>query len=208
MLCCHGAGGAHATPEEITLSSSIAFASVEAFNEAQEGSGRLVLKQECSRASKATYCEAPAGGDAELLLNIPFTAPVRLRALCVSGGEGAPACARPTRVRLFANTGLDIVEAAGAAAATQELELPSADAGAECWHALRVAKFGAVTHLQLYFSCSASDGALPMRLYYVGLRAEVGPPRVGVVHAVYEVRAQLADHKQAEGAAGGGSLLH
>jgi hypothetical protein len=61
--------------------------------------------------------------DAELLLNIPFTASVRLRGLCVSGGE-APG-GRPTRVRLFANSSLDIGECA-AAAGTQELALPSA----------------------------------------------------------------------------------
>ena len=212
MHCCHGDAG-HATPEEIVLGGAIQMARVECFNESSPHSGRSVLKLECSRASKAAYCETPPGGDAELLLNIPFTASVRLRGLCVSGGE-APG-GRPTRVRLFANSSLDIGECA-AAAGTQELALPSADEGAEVWHSLRVAKFSTVTSLQLYFFTDGEGGGggggggdpPPMRVYYVGLKAEVGAPKLGVVHAVYESRAQLADHKQAEGAAGGASLLH
>jgi hypothetical protein len=95
-------------------------------------------------------------------------------------------------------------------AGTQELDLPSADEGAEVWHSLRVAKFSTVTSLQLYFFTEGGGGggAPPMRVYYVGLKAEVGAPKVGVVHATYESRAQLADHRQAEGAAGGASMLH
>ena len=209
MFCCHGAAG-HATPEEVVLGSAIQMSQVECFNEASPDSGRTVLKLECSRASKAAYCETPPGGDAELLLNIPFTASVRLRGLCVSGGE-APG-ARPTRVRLFANSSLDIGECAEMAG-TQELDLPGADEGAEVWHSLRVAKFSTVTSLQLYFFTEGGGGgggggAPPMRVYYVGLKAEVGAPKVGVVHATYESRAQLADHRQAEGAAGGASMLH
>ena len=187
------------------LSSAIPMAQVECFNEAVPGSGRLVLKLECSRASKATYCEAPPG-DAELLLNIPFSAAVRLKALCVSGGDGEVGC--PASVKLFANSHLDIAECRDAAA-TQELRLPTPDAAAEVWHNLRVAKFGAVHRLQLYFRGGGEEGEGPaMRVYYVGLKAEVGAPPVGVVHAVYEARAQLADHKQAEGLGAGGSLLH
>jgi hypothetical protein len=67
--------------------------------------------------------------------------------------------ARPTRVRLFANSSLDIGECAEKAG-TQELDLPSADEGAEVWHSLRVAKFSTVTSLQLYFFTEGGGAVL------------------------------------------------
>ena len=214
MFCCHG-DDAHVTKEEITLFSAIDFGRVQCFNEAAPGSGVRVFKAACSARDKGAHCES-AGGDAELLFTVPFTSSVRLKALCVSAGEGgAGGAGCPLRVKVFANASVDISDAADAAA-TQELLLTSPDAGAELWHSLKVARFGTVHQLQLYFSgrlgapagAGASDEGPPIRIYYIGIRAEVGAPRVGVVHATYESRAQLADHKSEAPAGAGAAFLH
>jgi hypothetical protein len=204
MLCCHGSAEGHTAPDEIALQASINFAGIECFGEKASGSGRGLLKASCSRQAKAPYCESD--GDAELLLCIPFTADVRLKSLCVSAGTAAGTC--PLRVKLFCNSHHDIGEAAEAAA-TQELTLTTPDEAAELWHSLKIAKFNNCSKLQLYFSgrLGQPEGAEgpDIRLYYVGLRAEAFTPRVGVVKAVYESRAQLSDHKAAEGGLGGAS---
>jgi hypothetical protein len=185
---------------------AIDFAHLTCLNEAEAGSAARVLRPHEARANRDAGALASAGADAELLLSIPFTSTVRLRALCVAA-DAAPAA--PARVRLFINA--PQLDFAGAAARepAQEVVLADADARGATWHALRAARFNNVTSVQLYFSgnLGAPDdaAAAAVRLFFVGLRAEVTGFKRGVVHAEYEARAAPSDHAYAALGAGAAS---
>jgi hypothetical protein len=187
--CCHG-DSSHG----VELLQAIDIGGVTCLNEAIPGSCINVFKAACSRDDRSKWLDS-AEGDADLMLNIPFTSTIQLRSVCVSGGDIPHS---PARVRLFVNRpDLDFGAAADAAAA-QELTL-RADPSGDIWHAVRAARFNNVSSLQLFFSGNlGSDDSHAVRINWLGLRAEVSGRRVGVVHASYESQAQLADHAAAE----------
>jgi hypothetical protein len=183
--------------EGASLLPSIDLPRVRCLNEQHVGSCRVVFRALAERASRAGALRSNPG-DADLLLTIPFTSPVRVKSVCVAGDEALEA-------RLFVDKeGLDFAGAAESAPA-QALELP-ADPAAELWHTLRAARFQSVTCLTLLLrggGTVSDDGAAVV--YFVGLKGAPTGHRRGVVQAVYEARAQLADH-QARADAGGGRL--
>ena len=184
--CCHGESS-HG--EE--LLGAIDVAGVRCLNEAVPGSCVNVFKAACSRGDHGVWLDS-AVGDADLLLSIPFTSTVQLRAISISG-DTPPAS--PARVRLFVNrTDLDFATAADAAP-VQEFDL-RADFGGDIWHAVRAARFNAISSLQIFFSGRlGSDENGAVRIFFVGLRADVSGRRVGAVRAMYESQAMLSDHK-------------
>lgn len=207
-FCCHH-DDSHIGREELSVLSAIDLPRVVCYNEQSSGSGRLVFKAECSRVDKSQSMSS-AGDDPEMLLSIPFTSNLRIRALCVSCGDAPGTC--PARVRVYANCeGLDF-SGLDTAPLVQEVPLTGPDASAELWHPLKVVKLGNVSHLHLHFSGrlgvpEEEQGEGSTRVFYVGLKAEVVAPKLGVVHAVYESRAQLSDHKNSEHTGGGGVNL-
>jgi hypothetical protein len=132
-----------------------------------------------------------------MLMDVPLTATVRLRSICVSGGEGGRT---PSTVRLFVNREhLDFTGVQEGKPA-QEISLSHEDPGAETWHPLKPARFTGVGSLQLHFvgalggpEVGEEEGT---RVYYIGLRGDVvGVKGTAPAVIVYEARPQLADHK-------------
>jgi hypothetical protein len=191
------AGGAGAS-----LLPYIDTARVRCLNEATRGSAARVFKPLSDRADKSTWLES-SGGDPELLVSVPFTANVRVRAVCVSGGADG---ATPSRVRLFTNREDLDFDAANAGAPAQEVLLSHDDPGADTWHPLRPAKFNALSSVQLHFRGTlgggddGADGA-DARVYFIGLKGDyLGPRGAAPATIVYEARPQAADHPAADDA--------
>lgn len=96
----------------------------------------------------------------ELLLLLPFVSPVKLQALRVEAPDAARA---PRRLRLFANErNLDMDDACGSVAATQEMELhwsPSGGAGGAVSASaeVRFLKFQNLGFLGIYFGQEEED---------------------------------------------------
>ena len=207
--CAHDDADSHGVP----ILRSIVEAGVRCLNEETDGSYRRLLRPHCDASAKGAWVQSASDGeDAELLLHIPFSCTVRLRALCVSGGAGEGGAGCPARVRLFINTP-DLVfdDARDGSAPAQELVLTDANVSGATWLPLRAARFNNVSSLQLLFTGGVLGGSGgPSRLYFCGLQGEVTGARRDVVHAQYEVRAQLSDHKAAgvagRGAAAGGGV--
>jgi hypothetical protein len=163
---------------------TIDVANLRCLNEAVSGSVRNLFRTHCTRADKGAYLES-FGDDPELLISVPFSCTVRLRAFALSAGA-PPAC--PSRARLFVDQPNLDFEGANAGTPAQELVIAGADEGADVWHALRGAKFNNITSLQIHLTGNlAAEDAAAVRIFFIGLRAEVTGFRGGVVNTTYEV---------------------
>lgn len=195
--CCHG-DASHG--EELLR--AIDFAGVRCLNEAIPGSCVNVLKAACSRSDHTRWLDSTSN-DTDLLLSIPFTSTIQLRAICISGNRPP---ASPARVRLFVNRpDLDFATALDATP-VQDFLL-RADFNGDIWHSVRAARFNNLSSLQLFFSgrLGSDDedggavggddgGSSAVRIFYVGLRADISGRRVGAVHTTYETQALRTDH--------------
>jgi len=194
-------------PDADSLLPYIDLAGVVCLNEARDGSAVHALKARAPAPGAPASCGArSAAGDAPLLVfKIPFTCAVRVSALALAGGSAASS---PRRARLFVNQPLlDADEAAAGAAAAAELALP-ADAAGAAWHALRQGRFAAVHHLTVALLDAHGGADAALDVVFLGLRGVGAGGVARAVSAVYEARAQTADHAPAAAAspaaAGGG----
>ena len=108
----------------------------------------------------------------------------------------------PARVKLFKNRPNMTFDDAGAAA-DQEFNLVR-DTTCTLEYKVKVVSFSSLHHLTLYFP--SNFGADQTKIFYIGLVGEFTKcDRVGVVNAVYKVKAIPEDHKtrDREGMLGG-----
>lgn len=191
-----GAGGGAAPSGGEPLLPYIDTVNVRCLNERVDKSCRLVFKGLADKADKSTYMDS-GEFDPEMLLHIPFTSTVKLRSLCVSGGEHGRT---PATIRLFANKPDLDFSAAQDAAPLQEVLLSHEDPSAETWHPLKTAKFNNISSLQLHFTGALSgDDEGDVRIYFLGLKGESTGFKHGLpTEVVYEARPQLSDHQARE----------
>jgi len=120
--------------------------------------------------------------DPELLIHIPFNGAVKLKAVCVVGGEGGTS---PGKMRLFTNEEhLDFASVEGKAP-VQEFDLVENFAG-EIEYQTQVFKFQGVHHLCIHIPQAL--GAEETRISFVGLKGEFVERRREAVETVYELR--------------------
>jgi hypothetical protein len=181
LSCCDHDDASHGA--EIVR--TIDVANLRCLNEALSGSVARVFRSHCTRADKAAFLDS-FGDDPDLLLSVPFSCTVRLRSIVFSCGA-PPGC--PARARLFVNQPNLDFDGAATATPAQELAITGADENADGWHALRGAKFNNITSLQIHFSGNLGGGGddASVRIFFVGLRAEVTGFKGGIVNATYEV---------------------
>ncbi|KAI0762041.1 PITH domain-containing protein [Irpex lacteus] len=130
-----------------------------------------------------------------MIIRIPFTGSVKLRALLLKAGPGDQT---PAKVALYNNADdLDFSEIADRKP-TQEFEVPQGREVGE-YHVMS-AKFPAATSITLFFP--ASQGADTTRVYYVGFLGHWSERKSEPVIAVYESRANPADHLKIKGIQG------
>ncbi|KAF7789810.1 hypothetical protein EIP86_000756 [Pleurotus ostreatoroseus] len=126
------------------------------------------------------------------IVRIPFTGSVKLRALLLKTG---PADQTPTKVALFSNVDhLDFAEISERKPTQEFTVVQSREVGE--YHVMP-AKFPSVTSLTLFFP--ASQGADTTRIYYIGFLGQWSERNDKPVIAVYEARANPADHKGIRG---------
>eukprot|EP00759_Apiculatamorpha_spiralis_P051531 PhF_6_TR5258/c0_g1_i2/m.7638 len=138
--------------------------------------------------------------DAEMIVHIPFHTVVRIRGICIIG-EGERRA--PNLVRLYTNRSDITFDTARRLDPQQELPLFEngdviTDRSEMLLYPLRAAKFMNVASLTLHFPSNfTNDEDEVTGVYHIGLLGESTerPVTDGVVTAVYEVRPNLADHK-------------
>lgn len=149
------------------------------------GKGSEVVKPWHQRMDEDAYLESDA--DDQIIIRIPFTGSVKLRALLLKAGPGDQT---PAKVSLFSNLDhLDFSEISERKP-IQEFEIPKGRDIGE-YHVMP-AKFPAVTSVTLFFP--ASQGADTTRIYYIGFLGQWSERKTEPVIAVYESRANPADH--------------
>ncbi|KAL0063704.1 hypothetical protein AAF712_009396 [Marasmius tenuissimus] len=157
------------------------------------GSGSEVIKPWHERQSEEKFIESDA--DDQLIIRIPFTGSVKLRALLLKTGPGDQT---PARVSLFANEdNLDFSDVADKSP-TQEFHVPQGREVGE--YSVKTAKFNNISSLTLFFP--ESQGADNVRVYYVGLLGSWTERSQRPVITVYEAQANLADHEKIQGTDG------
>ncbi|KAI0346323.1 DUF1000-domain-containing protein [Trametopsis cervina] len=164
---------------------------IVAFN--AQGQPASVIKPWHARLDEELYLESDA--DDQMIIRIPFTGSVKLRALLLKAG---PADQTPTKVALYNNADdLDFSEISDRKP-TQEFAVPQGREIGE-YHVM-AAKFPAVTSITLFFP--QSQGADSTRIYYIGFLGQWSERKSEPVIAVYESRANPADHLKIKGIQG------
>ncbi|WRT69494.1 uncharacterized protein IL334_006480 [Kwoniella shivajii] len=173
-----------------SLYGQIDLPNVTALNSENGGDpGKRVIKTWDMRDDETLWCESDV--DDELIIKIPFTASISLRAITLKAG---PSGRTPSAMHVFRdNPGLDFSDASSSSP-TQAFDVVDVKEGVE--YQVKAAKFNGVTSLTIYFPGNNSDGdEETTRVYYIGLRGSYQPlpNRPGVI--VYESSARPADHK-------------
>lgn len=198
----HGGGGEHNHDEDdvsrgelFSLFSFVDAPRVRCLNAAESGMGAGVFRAWDRRmeTGDGTFIESDED-DRELLLHVPFTASVKIRALVVIGGGAGSS---PARVKLFVNN--DNLDFAGAAETKplQEIELVEDSTGRIEYPLKPAAKFASVRSLTFYFEETSDDEDMAARINFIGLKGDFERMhhRREAVIATYESRAQQQDHE-------------
>ncbi|KAI5480900.1 hypothetical protein MNV49_006709 [Pseudohyphozyma bogoriensis] len=154
-----------------------------------ESDPKVVIRPWDERSQEDEFVESDA--DEQLILHIPFTGSIKLRALVIKSG---PVGHTPDKVKIFVNQTLDFDEA-GSTEATQTIDIPVSREAVE--YALRPAKFPAVQHLTLFFP--SNNGEDTSRISFVGFKGEYSPLTRDPIITVYEAQANPADHAKIKG---------
>ena len=128
-----------------------------------------------------------SGYGKDMVIKITFTCEVRVKCICLIGGDEGEA---PTTLKLYKNEEVVDISIQEDKKPVQEIELNQGDLE----YPTNVTKFSSVSNLILGFD--GSFGAAKSSLKFIGLKGEKLRNKTkqnGEI--VYEVRANLADHK-------------
>jgi len=157
---------------------------------AESGKGSDVIKTWDARLDEEVYLESDA--DDQMIIRVPFTGSVKLRALLLKAGPGDQT---PAKVALYSNVEhLDFSDIAERKP-TQEFNVAQSRELGE-YHVMP-AKFPNVTSITLFYP--ASQGADTTKIFYVGFLGSWTERKDTPVVAVYEVKPNLADHEKIQG---------
>ena len=131
--------------------------------------------------------------DPELLLQIPFTGSVTLRAICVIGGVDGT---QPSKMRAYINRDMDF-DAVQDIRPLQEWDLQE-DFRGVLEYPTSASKFKGVHTLILHFPDilgAATTAANHSEIFFIGLKGEFSERRKEAVEAVYEAKPMPEDHQ-------------
>eukprot|EP01064_Diplonema_japonicum_P023725 TRINITY_DN34131_c0_g1_i1.p1 TRINITY_DN34131_c0_g1~~TRINITY_DN34131_c0_g1_i1.p1 ORF type:complete len:242 (+),score=36.41 TRINITY_DN34131_c0_g1_i1:53-727(+) len=151
-----------------------------------------IFKTWDDRKETGDFIESDA--DEELLLYIPFTEVVKIKAISILGGEEDDESSAPSKAKLYINRDDIDFDKAGEVCAAQEIDLQQGHL-TDLEYPLKPSKFTAVRDLTIVIP--TNFGADLTRISCVHLRGastKISTNRV-VMHAVYESQGQLKDHK-------------
>lgn len=187
----HNHQGCDHTPEEqpttFNLFLKIDTERVECLNEVSDESAKEIFKSWEDRKDLNKFVESDC--DPELLINIPFTGNVKLKAIAILGGEHD---SHPKTMKLYKNIPNMCLDQT-AKECDQKFELPM-NYNDVIQLPVKVARFASVQHLSLHFP--DNHGSENTKIYYIGLSGDFTPAyRSPILLANYELAANPADHK-------------
>ncbi|KAH9481518.1 PITH domain-containing protein [Psilocybe cubensis] len=154
------------------------------------GNAPNIIKPWHARLDEAQFLESDA--DDQLIIRIPFTGSVRLKAMLLKAG---PEGQTPAKIALFANQeSLDFDDIPDKTP-TQEFDIPRNREVGE--YSLKTAKFSNVSHITVFVP--ASQGADTSRIYYLGFLGTWTQHKSQPIITVYEAQANIADHEKIQG---------
>ncbi|EKM78576.1 hypothetical protein AGABI1DRAFT_114200 [Agaricus bisporus var. burnettii JB137-S8] len=174
-----------------SLYSHIDRANVVALNTSKLG--EVVIKPWDKRLDEAESLESDA--DDQMIIRVPFTGSVRLRAVLLKTGPGDQT---PRKVQIYANQEHMDFDDIEQLTPTQEFEIAQGREVGE--YAVKTAKFSNVSSLTLFFP--ESQGSDTIQIYYLGFLGHWTERKNNPVITVYEAQANLADHTKIQGTEG------
>ncbi|KAH9838796.1 galactose-binding domain-like protein [Rhodofomes roseus] len=148
--------------------------------------GPEVIKPWDQRLDEEKYIESDA--DDQIIIRVPFTGAVKLRAILVKSGPGDQT---PAKMSIFNN--LEHVDFSNITDMKSVQEFDVAQGRDIGEYHVMPAKFSSVTSVTLFFP--ESQGADTTRIYYVGFLGTFSGERKGQpIITVYESRPNIADH--------------
>ncbi|KAK4216152.1 PITH domain-containing protein [Rhypophila decipiens] len=175
---------------QFSLYQHIDFDGVVTMNEAEDGSGKAVLKKTWAERM-APEPEVASDADEQLLINIPFTGQIKLHSILL---RTSPSESAPQTLKVIINREDIDFSAAEELPGTQTFDLVQTSDIQE--HAVKRAKFNMVRRLSLFFADNFSDGDEDAtRISYIGFKGEWMPVGRAPTNILYEAAANPADHK-------------
>ncbi|KAK4046207.1 hypothetical protein OIV83_006239 [Microbotryomycetes sp. JL201] len=162
---------------------------VVALNATDPDNGKIVIRPWDDRMQEQEFVESDA--DEQLILQIPFTASIKLRSIIIKSG---PAGHTPDKMHVFANQLLDFDETSSQTP-TQSFDVAVTRDVIE--FAVRPAKFPSIHSLTLFFP--SNHGEDTSRISFVGFKGEHTPFTRDPIITVYEASANPADHQKIPG---------
>jgi hypothetical protein len=166
---------------------------VRCLNESSPGSVLNCLKPWNKRYEVEPFLESNED-DCELLIHIPFTSVVKVRAICLGGGREGSA---PSRMKVWVDRDDIDFSNASELPAAQAVELVEPAAGssdsAVVEYPAKMSKMQNVSSLTIFLP--ETFGADTTIVTFLGFKGESTNARHAVVEAVYESKPQAADHK-------------
>eukprot|EP00611_Tribonema_gayanum_P028816 TRINITY_DN7523_c0_g1_i1.p2 TRINITY_DN7523_c0_g1~~TRINITY_DN7523_c0_g1_i1.p2 ORF type:complete len:222 (-),score=40.48 TRINITY_DN7523_c0_g1_i1:201-866(-) len=166
---------------------------VRCLNESTVGQVLQSLKPWDKRREPEPFLESN-DGDPELLIHVPFTEVVKIKAISLLGGRDGAA---PSKMKVWVNRDDIDFTCAEDVPGVQSMELVADSGGVEVDYPTKLHKFQNVSSVTLFFG--DNHGADTTVLSFLGFRGESTNFRHGVVEAVYESKPMATDHKQPGG---------
>ncbi|CDW90648.1 UNKNOWN [Stylonychia lemnae] len=132
-------------------------------------------------------CQSGYGKD--LVIYIPFNGEIKVKAIIVIGGDEGTA---PSKMKLYKNVSTVDINIMEEKKPLQIIDMNENMTG-ELEYLLNVSQFNNTSNIVIGFD--ENFGAKNTVVKYIGLKGEKLREKVKVVETVYEVRANLADHK-------------
>ena len=153
---------------------------VRALNERESGSCKGVFKPHERRHEQDGYMESEED-DPQLIIHIPFTCPVKIRAISISGGGDGTA---PQTLRAYVNR--ETLDFADAEQTPPVQEWALAEDGRDVEYPTQFSRFQNVSRLSLFVQ--DNHGADHTHISYIGLSGVGTDHKRQAVQAVYELR--------------------
>ncbi|CAM9247513.1 unnamed protein product, partial [Chrysoparadoxa australica] len=188
-------------PNGMSLFGFIDTGRVRCLNEGQPGEGVGCLKAWDKREELEPHLESN-DGDPELLIYIPFTEVVKIKAICVRGGSDGSA---PSGMKVWVNR--DDIDFSNAPELPPVQNVETVEGQSVVEYPAKISKMQNVSDITLFFP--DNFGADQTIINFIGFKGENTNIRHGVVECVYEASAQLQDHEleAKTGQVGAGAIL-
>eukprot|EP01095_Lingulamoeba_sp_RSL-Kostka_P008906 TRINITY_DN3037_c0_g1_i1.p1 TRINITY_DN3037_c0_g1~~TRINITY_DN3037_c0_g1_i1.p1 ORF type:complete len:215 (-),score=68.17 TRINITY_DN3037_c0_g1_i1:193-837(-) len=175
--------------EEYSLYKFILTDQMTCLNESVPDMAKNVFKPYVERLDQENYLESN-DDDPQLLLYIPFNGDIKLKSICIIGGDLDSA---PRTLKVWKNKDNIDFSNCEDIQATQEFELDP-NLGGQIEYRVKTAKFNNVSSLTFFVEDNWAD-IDQTRITYIGLKGDYLKNKREAVKAVYEIRPQVADHK-------------